>query len=236
MEVAMQQSWTDIVVTAARDVGYRLEAVAPRFLAAATLVLIGVVAGMLARRLISRILRVVDLDARWVRWGLPRFTAGTGRGPADMAGRFAFWALVLVGILMGLEALEMPGAVGAVPAALGLLSHVVVAVLVLVGGWILSQFLSQATLIGAVNAQISGASLLAAVVRWLVLAFAGAVALTQLGIAREMVLLVFGIAFGGAVLALALAFGLGARDLARQALEGYLHRVRDERNEPASHV
>ena len=53
-----------------------------------------------------------------------------------------------------------------------------------------------------------------------------------------MVLLVFGIAFGGAVLALSLAFGLGARDLARQALESYLERTRarTERRLPVSHV
>ena len=66
-------------------------------------------------------------------------------------------------------------------------------------------------LIAAVNAQVAGATLLATVVRWLVLTVAGAVALTEVGVAREMVLLVFGIAFGGAVLALSLAFGLGAR-------------------------
>jgi hypothetical protein len=51
-----------------------------------------------------------------------------------------------------------------------------------------------------------------------------------------MVLLVFGIAFGGAVLALSLAFGLGARDLARQALESYLGRAREEQEGPVSHV
>jgi hypothetical protein len=51
-----------------------------------------------------------------------------------------------------------------------------------------------------------------------------------------MVLLVFGIAFGGAVLALSLAFGLGARELARQALESYLSRARQDRGEPVSHV
>ena len=100
----------------------------------------------------------------------------------------------------------------------------------------LAQFLAQAVLIAAVNAQVAGASLLAAAVRWLVLTVAAAVALTELGVAREMVLLVFGIAFGGAVLALSLAFGLGARELAREALESYLGREREDRGEPVSHV
>jgi hypothetical protein len=237
MEVAMQQAWMEIVVAAVRDVGHRLATIAPRLLAAVTLVAIAWVAGALARRGLSRVLRAIDLDRRWAGWGLPRLPGGGARQrPSELAGRFVFWALLFVGVLMALEALEMPGTAGAVPVALGLLSHLVVAALVLVGGWILAQFLAQAALIGAVNAQIDGASLLAAVVRWLVLAVAFAIALTQLGIAREMVLLVFGIAFGGAVLALALAFGLGARDLARQALEGYLQRARAGGGEPVSHV
>jgi len=104
------------------------------------------------------------------------------------------------------------------------------------GGWILAHFLAQAALIGAVNAQVAGAPLVAAAVRWLVLVFAGAVALTQLGIAREMVLLAFGIAFGGMVLALSLAFGLGARNLAQQVLEGWLRRGEDREADRISHV
>jgi hypothetical protein len=51
-----------------------------------------------------------------------------------------------------------------------------------------------------------------------------------------MVLLIFGISFGGAVLALSLAFGLGARELARQALESYLSRPREDGREPVSHI
>lgn len=233
----MQQAWTEIVVAAVRDVAHRLATVTPRLLAALILVALAWTAGSVARRGLLRILRAVDLDARLARWGLPRLPGGGARRqPSELVGRFVFWALVFVGILMALEALQMPGTAGAVPVALGLLSHVIVAALVLVGGWILAQFLAQAALIAAVNAQMTGASLLATLVRWLVLAVTFAVALTQLGIAREMVLLVFGIAFGGAVLALALAFGLGARELAREALEGYLQRTRERGGEPLSHV
>jgi len=51
-----------------------------------------------------------------------------------------------------------------------------------------------------------------------------------------MVLLAFGITFGGGVLALDLAFGLGARDLARQALEGWLRKGEDREADHISHV
>jgi hypothetical protein len=238
MEVAMQQQWSDIVLDAMRDVGQRLLFVTPRLLAALTLILLGWVAAALVRRITTRVLGAADLDVRCARWGL---TGVLGRGghrpsPTELLGRLVYWAIFLVGLLMAVEALEMPGTAGAVGVMLAFLPHVIVAVLVVVGGWMLAQFLAQAVLIAAVNAQVAGASLLAAAGRWLVLTVAGAVALTELGVAREMVLLVFGIAFGGAVLALSLAFGLGARELARQALESYLRRAREDSGEPVSHV
>jgi hypothetical protein len=234
----MQQQWSNIVLDAMRDVGQRLLLVTPRLLAALTLILLAWVVASLARRVTIRVLGAADLDARCKRWGLGGVLGRAGHrpSPTELLGRLVYWGIFLVGLLMTVEALEMPGTRGAVAILLAFLPHVIVAVLVVVGGWMLAQFLSQAVLITAVNAQVAGASLLAAAVRWLVLTVAGAVALTELGVAREMVLLVFGIAFGGAVLALSLAFGLGARELARQALESYLRRTREDGGEPVSHV
>ena len=234
----MQEQWSDIVFDAMRDVGHRLLAATPRLLAVLTLILLGWAVAAVARRITVRLLSAASLDVRCARWGLGGvFGRGGHRmSPTALLGRLAYWAIFLVGLLMAVEALEMPGTRGAVGVLLAFIPHVIVAMLVVVGGWMLAQFLAQGVLITAVNAQVSGASLLAAVVRWLVLIVAAAVALTELGVAREMVLLVFGIAFGGAVLALSLAFGLGARELARQALESYLGRARDDRGEPVSHV
>jgi hypothetical protein len=62
-----------------------------------------------------------------------------------------------------------------------------------------------------------------------VLLFAGATAITHLGVAKEMVLVAFGLLFGGLVLTAALAFGLGGRHLARQILE---RRLRGDRPHP----
>jgi len=234
----MQQQWSDIVLDAIRDVGHRILFVTPRILAALTLILLGWIVAALVRRVTVRVLTAADLDVRCARWGLTGVIGRAGHRPAltELLGRLVYWAILLVSLLMAVEALEMPGTQGAVGVLLAFLPHVIVAVLVVVGGWMLAQFLAQAVLIAAVNAQVAGATLLATAVRWLVLTVAAAVALTELGVAREMVLLVFGIAFGGAVLALSLAFGLGARELARQALESYLKRTREDSGEPVSHV
>ncbi|HYB43294.1 MAG TPA: hypothetical protein VEL75_16055 [Candidatus Methylomirabilis sp.] len=220
----MRHQWADILITSFRDVVDRLVAFAPRLLAVLTLVLAGWVVAAVARRLALRILRVADIDGRCARWGITAALGHTGtrRQPSALVGQLVFWLIFLVGLLMAIEALGVPAAGDLVPVVMRLLPNVLVAVFVMVVGWLLANFLAQALLIFIVNARLSGGPILAAVVRWMILLFAASVALTQLGIAREMILLAFGIAFGGTVLALALAFGLGGRHLARSALESWL--------------
>jgi hypothetical protein len=55
-----------------------------------------------------------------------------------------------------------------------------------------------------------------------------AMVLTQLGIAKDIVVAAFSITFGGAILALAIALGLGGRSIAKDALERRLRRKKTD--------
>src|SRR5262249_59513703 len=154
-----------------------------------------------------------DFDGRAQRWGMtaPLTRTGIRRTPSEIVGQLVFWLIFLVGLLMAIEALEVPAAVGFAPVVIRFLPNLLIAIFVMVIGWLLANFLAQALLIFIVDAQLSGGPALAGALRWLVILFAGSVALTPLGIARGMILLVFGILFGGTTLAPALAFGLRGR-------------------------
>lgn len=234
----MQDSWADILIKSFREVASRLAGFAPRVLAVLTLVLAGWIAAAGARRLVIRILRAADIDGRAARWGITATLARTGirRLPTELIGQLVFWLIFLIGMLMAIEALEVPAAVGLAPVVIRFLPNLLVAIFVMVIGWLLANFLAQALLIFIVNAQLTGGPALAGAVRWLVILFAASAALTQLGIAREMILLVVGIVFGGTTLALALAFGLGGRHLARNALEGWLQKRADRGQDDISHL
>jgi hypothetical protein len=56
-------------------------------------------------------------------------------------------------------------------------------------------------------------------VKYLVFVLAATMALEQLGIGRDTVIITFSLIFGGIVLAMAIAFGLGGKDIAREYLE-----------------
>ena len=233
----MGHAWSDVLVTSFREVMERLAHVAPRLLAMVAVILLGWAAAVVARRLMVRVFRMVDLDTRCARWGLTASLSrsGIGQSPSQVIGQIVFWTILVVALLTSVEALEMPATSGLAAGVVRFLPNLVIAGLVWMAGWLLANFMAQAVLIAAVNAQVALAPLIAGAVRWLVLIFAGAAALTQLGIAREMVLLTFGIAFAGTVLALALAFGLGGKDMAREILESRL-RKREDDDDHLTHV
>jgi len=181
----------------------------------------------------------VNLD-RWSHaWGLTQALAraGIGRTPSQVLGLVAFWGVFAIFATMGIDALGLPGTPGATGMIVQLLPRLLAAALILVVGWLAANFLGQAILIAAVNAGVPEARLLSRAVRWAVLLFTFATTLTQLGIGTEMVMVTFGITFGGLIFALALAFGLGGRGLAQDILDRRLRREPDPHpSEPMTHL
>ena len=87
-----------------------------------------------------------------------------------------------------------------------------------------------------VRARLPGARLLSGALRLLVIAIGVVMALEQLGMATAVVLTAFAIAFGALMLGLAIAFGLGGRDAARQLLEQHLRPREGREDDPTPHL
>jgi hypothetical protein len=227
----MADFWRDLVLTAMRNMSVTLGTVLPSILAMLTLVILGAVLGWIAGTLVARLAQALDLDQRSRTWGVTSAFARAGiyRPPSQVLRLLAFWGIFVIFATMGIDALAIPGAPGATSMLMRFLPRLLSALLILIVGWLAANFLGQAMLITAVNAGILQARLLARTTRWVILLFAVATALVEIGIGRDMVLIAFGVLFGGLVLALALAFGLGGRHLAREILE----RGRRREREPA---
>ena len=235
----MADFWRDLVWTAVRDTVGTLRVVMPSVLAMLTLVALGAALGWVGGALVGRLARAVDLDRRSRTWGLTGALAraGVSKAPSLLLRLSVIWSVFVVFATMGIDALAIPGAPGATRTLMHLLPRTLSALLILVVGWLAANFLGQGVLIAAVNAGLPEARVLARAARWLVLLFAFATALTEIGIGRDMVLVAFGILFGGLVLALAVAFGLGGRHLARHILERGRRRERETRDrETISHI
>jgi|YNPBryunderm2012_1023409.scaffolds.fasta_scaffold16854_1 hypothetical protein len=210
----------------------------PGLLAAALILVIGLVVGWVLRLLVSRILRVAGFDrycdASGVRAVLGHADIRTA--PSILLGRALFWLVFLSFAMAGLSALQV-GVINQLIAEFFLyLPRIISAVLVLLVGLLLGGFLSRAALLGAVNAGMPSPRLIAIVVKLLIVVLSFAMALEQLRIATSIVLAAFIIAFGAVMFGLALAFGLGGRGVARRVLERQWQRQREDAADGFSHL
>ncbi|RPH75815.1 MAG: hypothetical protein EHM88_20715 [Candidatus Rokuibacteriota bacterium] len=234
----MGDQWPSDVWSGLLQVRERLVAVVPGLLVLLTLLLVGFLLAWLARIVVSKAGRALGIDRLLERWGVAPSLRRSGilRLPSDVLGLVCFWAIFVLFASVGIDGLALPGAPGATALLVAFLPPLLAASLILLVGWLVANFLSQGILIAAVNARLPEARMLARGVHWGVLLFAAATALTHLGIGKEMVLVAFGITLGGVVFAVALAFGLGGRNLARHILERRLRREAPPPQERITHL
>ncbi len=227
----MREFWETALLKPLTEVGEALLQFLPYLLAMIIVLVVGFVLAWAIGNVVERLLRVLGLDALSNSLGV---SAALARGGvksefSHLVGRGAYWMVIILTVMSGLFVLNLEPLNQFARSLLAYLPHLFTATLILVAGFLLSNFISQAVLIAAVNAGLPPARMVAALSRWGVQLVAIAMALEQLGIAETVVVVGFALLMGGVVLAGAIAFGFGARDIARDYLERRLSLKQDEK-------
>ncbi len=214
-----------------------LASLLPGLLALMVSVLVTAILGGIIRWILVRLLRALRFDERLERWGASDIAEWSPQhSPTLLLGRLVHWIMVLLGAMVGLAALD-PTLMTSMLERLGTyLPNVFVAVVLLIMGTVLARFLSRSVLISAVNLQIQSARLMSLGVKWLVLLLTLAMALNHLSIGGAILQLAFGILFGGIVLAMALAVGLGSKEVVSRSWEKQAERQAGESEVPLEHL
>jgi len=206
----------------------------------AALIVALLVAGILAwiiTFLLRRSLRRIHFDERLSTWGLQSLAHwSASETPTVLVTRVVWWIIMLVGFLIGISAFDATLTPRFFERLFGYLPNVFAALILLFAGNMAARFLSRSVLIGAVNMNLQYARLLSAGVKWMVLVLTLAMVLDHLSIGGHIVYLAFAILFGGIVLALSIAVGLGSKDLISRSLEREASRSNEEIESPFRHL
>ena len=217
----MGEVWKDVISDSFNKFFGKVITFLPNLLAMITILIFGFLIAWVIKVILLRFLKAIQFDRVSERWGLAQILTGGGvtYSPSGLLSRFFYWVIVLVTLILGINALDVAATRNFIAQFFNYLPHLFAAILILVVGYLIAIFLGQATLIAAVNAQIESARLLSRAVRWLIIILSLTMALYHLGIAGNVIIVAFTIVFGGVVLALAIAFGWGGRELAKDFLE-----------------
>jgi hypothetical protein len=213
----------DAVLTSLTGALTMLMGAIPRIIGFLVIVAIGwVVASVLARGL-AALLRAVKFEHLAQRSGLTDLTQKMGI-KSDSSGFIALlakWFIRLITLVVAFDALGVPAVSSILRQLLLWLPNLAVALVILVIAGFAGNALGSLVRGATAKAGVTKPNVLAAVVRFAVLAFGVLVALNQIGVASSLVNILFMAVVGAAALALGLAFGLGGRDAAARIVSGW---------------
>ena len=231
----------DAVNGVLRQVAFRvtnaLTSFLPGLLALLTILVIATGAAFVLRTIVRRALIRMHFDSRMDQWGLSGVAEWSPQqSPALLVARIAFLSVLVVGALVGLSALDETLPSVLIVQLFDYFPHVAAAAVILFVGVVISRVLARSVLISAVNMQIQSARLLSLGVKWLVIVLTLAMALDHLRIGGVVVQLSFAILFGGIVLAMALAVGLGSKEMVSRTWERQADKIERSAEEHFHHL
>jgi hypothetical protein len=137
----------------------------------------------------------------------------------ELLSRFVFWVAWVGFILLGVSVLGIVALQEYISQFFLFLPRLFVALVILFFGLLAASFFSRAALLAAVNVNFPSSRLLSISIRIIISIFTLSMVFEVLGVAKETMLITFGTAFGAIMLSLAIAFGIGGKDVAREFLE-----------------
>lgn len=204
----------------------------PRLMVMLFIVIIGWMVAYVIKSILRSILKLARFDRLSEDTGASAFLRKAELpSSTEILGRVIFWVAWIGFILVGISVLGIVGLQEHISRFFGFLPRFFAAMFVLFFGMLASSFFSRAALLAAVNADLPSPRLISSTIRTLLVVLTISMTFEELGLAERTILIAFAILFGSLMLGLALAFGLGGRDLARQFLERRFARYRTEERE-----
>ncbi len=141
-----------------------------------------------------------------------------GKTPSEVVGLIVLVAVVLFGAVTATEILQLDQLTLIVRAIMEIAGQVLVGVVIFAIGLYVANLAFRLIK----SSSNTSSNTLAQAARIAILAFVGAMALGQMGVAPNIVNLAFGLLLGAVAVAIAIAFGLGGRDVANEELRSWL--------------
>ena len=201
----------------------------PLLVGALIILFAGYLLAKLLERGTDRLLARIGLN-RWLqRGGVLEAVERTGwqTRPSRVFANLVFWSVMFAVLLVAASSLGLDSLARLFSELVSYIPSVIAAVVIVLVGIVLGDFVDG--LIRASAGALHGGPTLARVGRAGVVLLAVFMALQTLGVAPDIVTTAFAILFGAIALALALAFGLGNRDLAGEVTREWYERIRAER-------
>ena len=214
------ENWGDAVMASLQNVWNQLLNGLPTFVAALVVLIAGVLIASFLGKLAKKLVSYAQVDSLVGKTGV-QDQLGTSISISDLIGWIVKWFFIIATLLAVVNILNIEQVTSFLEQVLLYIPNVVAAVIILALGLIAGNFfhdvVERATTASGMTTASVGA--LSAIAKWAIVIFSLMAALVQLGIAAELIQILFTGFVAMLALAGGLAFGLGGREKASKWLD-----------------
>ncbi len=195
----------------------------PRFINGMIILLVGYLVSLLVRKIVSFVLRRVRLEQIAERTGLTGALQGLGvKAPlSQIIAQIVFFFLILSFATAAVRLMGLAAVAELLENVLRFVPRAISAALLLIFGSMLARFLGNTVSAVAGNVNITYNRALGRIIEYAIVIFAAVLAISTLGVDTTLLTSSLTIIVASAGLAIALTFGLGSRESARNVIAGY---------------
>lgn len=212
--------YVDVLRSAFIDMWAGVVEALPRVVLAILVLLVGVIAANLLRSAVERGIEMLKIDDLFERLEVKGLfaRAGVNLSVAGFLGWLVKWFVIIFALVVAADVLEWEQINVFLTSIIEYIPNVVIAVVILLVGLVLANFVNNVVLSAVQAANMQSAGFLAGIAKWAIIVFSFMAALVQLGIAEALIQTLFTGFIAMIALAGGLAFGLGGRDHASEVL------------------
>jgi len=217
----VQGAWNAFVI--------KIMAFLPMLIGAIIIFAIGIIVAKLVKMIIIKLLKIIHFDSATEKTGIKGLLqkGNITITPSEIISSLIYWFITILVIIAALDALGLPVVSDILNNIFLYIPNVVAAIVILILGLLFASLLASIVQTASSNVGLKTSEALGKASYYAVIFFSISIALTQLGIGKEVITATFIIAFGAVALALAISFGLGGKDIAGEYLKKWLEEKKD---------
>lgn len=212
--------WQQVIWDPLKTMLDKVAGFVPQIIGAILILLVGWIVAKVLSGLVQKFLDQIKFNEFSARIGLSDLLVkgSVGVSATGLVSSLVYWVFMIVVFAMVVDSMGLAVAAHLMEKVVGYIPNVTAAVFVALIGMFAANLVYGIIKAAASNANVSRAELLATIAKSAILIFTAVVTLDQLNISTFFVSTTFQIFFGAICFALALAFGLGGKDLAAKML------------------
>lgn len=216
------QTWGAAFTASLQNLWYGFISFVPALLVAVIIFIVGWVVASIIGRAVAQVITSLKVDKALASAGVDDVVskAGLTLNTGNFIGWIVKWFIIIAFLVASLDLLGLTTITDFLSnKVLGYLPHVMVAALILIIATLISDTVGKIVVASAKASGVRLAGLLGTISRYAIWIFAFLIALSQLGIAEELMYTLFSGIVAMLAIAGGLAFGLGGKEAAARTIE-----------------